>query len=141
MPTVTLQREKSKDEGTFGVVSVEAGAFTCVSGELPWRDNAIGISCIPAGTYPCTYRNSPSHGMCYHVENVLGRTDVEIHSANFVGALDKGYKCQLLGCIALGLSISPLDGQMAVRTSRDAVAAFENYLGKQTFTLIIKDAE
>lgn len=136
MNTVLLRRETSTDEGTFGRVISDDSIW--ISGELPWRDNLPGKSCIPRGIYTVTWRNSLKHGMCYHVENVPERTDIEIHPANYVGDKEKKFISQLLGCIALGHSVKDLNGQKAVIDSRKAVTEFEQYLAYKSFELIIE---
>lgn len=134
---VTIERTETDDEGTFGLLTTDTG-WQCYTGELPWRDNEQGKSCIPAGTYPAVWRPSPKHGECYGVESVPGRTDIEIHSANWMGDQDKGKKCQLAGCIAPGRAIDTLVGQKATISSRDALAGLVEDLGKEPFILTIK---
>ena len=138
--SATLVRKQSSDEGTFGVLTLFDGT-TFQTGELPWRVNLQGKSCIPAGTYTCHWRESPKHGWCYHVDWVEGRSDVEIHSANWMGDADKGYKCQLLGCIALGMTLGELEGQMAVLSSLDAIAKFHEIMAGAPFQLVISQGE
>lgn len=136
---VLLQRKTTGDSGTFGEILLSGNKY--YSGELSWRDNQAGISCIPAGTYRCTYRFSQAHGLCYHVEDVPGRTDVEIHSANWMGDVSKGLRSQLKGCLALGTQVGELAGQWAVIDSKTAVNSFEEVLKCEPFTLTIKDIE
>jgi hypothetical protein len=138
MRQVTLVRTETSAEGTFGVLKTDSG-FECATGELPWRDNAPNKSSIPAGIYECTWRESPKHGMCYHVENVPGRTDIEIHSANFMGSADEGFQCDLAGCIALGLEAGEMEGQKAILFSKSAITGFEHDLNYETFELTIED--
>jgi hypothetical protein len=140
MRYATLTREESTDQGTFGRLETDSG-LTLRTGELPWRDNASGKSCIPPGTYTVTFRNSPKHGPCYHVENVPGRTDIEIHSANWMGDREKGFRCELLGCIAPGVTIGNLSGQRAVISSRMAISMLEEAMGRETFELTILKGE
>ena len=64
---------------------------------------------------------------------------IEIHSANFAGDASKGYISQLLGCIALGLSVGVLNGQLAVLNSKGAIADFEAKQNKEDFQLTIKE--
>lgn len=103
--------------------------------ELPSRGNEPGKSCILTGIYGVTWRFSPAHGMCYHIENVLGRTNIEIHAANFPS--------ELLGCMAPGLRVGPLLNpttgliEMAVHDSRDALAQLEQNLQQMPFELTI----
>jgi hypothetical protein len=136
MRTATLNRLECSNEGTFGMMTLDDGTVFH-SLELPWRDNQCGKSCIPHGTYTVNWRYSPKHGDCYHVDGVAGRSDVEIHAANWAGDVAMGYKCQLLGCIALGMSVGDLEGQKAVLTSRMAVLKFNAALGGDSFLLTI----
>lgn len=144
MKTATLTRGPSTDEGTFGTLVTDSG-FTVKTGELPWRDNKTGISCIPEGLYLVTWRNSPSKGMCYHVESVPGRTDVEIHAANWMGDknlvnpnTDRKYLCELLGCIAPGVDFGQMTGQKALVFSKNALISLERNLNQESFRLTIK---
>lgn len=121
-------RGPSSDEGTFGSIFID-GKFICCSLELADKDNQPNISRIPEGSYVCTWRLSPKHGMCYHLENVKGRSDILIHSANLAS--------ELLGCIALGNSIGKLNGVRAVLDSKNAVHSFEELMKRETFTLTI----
>lgn len=139
MLTVTIARYPSTDSGTFGTLSVEGNDFTCVSLELPWKDDQPNISCIPLGNYSCSWRWSQSHGRdIYHVDGVSGRTNVEIHSANAI--------FELLGCICLGQEQCifppgtwpnidvPVKG---IQHSKQTVAAFEELMQQQPFNLLI----
>ena len=130
-------------DGTFGKFSVDGGKLDFVSGELPWRDNATGLSCVPLGSYVCKVVQSPAHGTVYELQGVKDRTHCQIHSANFCGDKLKGKKCELLGCIAIGSRVWDLQGQRAVSGSRDAIKSFMDYMGGEDFTLNItqgKDA-
>lgn len=144
MITVEIARGESTDAGTFGTLSLNNGEWSCITGELPWRDNDHGTSCIPPGTYTCKWINSPKHGECYQVTGVPDRSMIEIHSANYCGdktkvnpTTDTYYISQLLGCIALGRSVGVMDGQMAVLKSKETIADFERRMGENDFTLEI----
>lgn len=139
MKQATLTRQATGDDGTFGEIKVDD--FHCFTIELPWRQNKIGRSCIPAGSYLCTWRYSQRHGLCYHLEDVPGRTDVEIHSANFAGDSSMGMKVQLLGCIAPGRHIGILEGQRAMLHSKDALEALEDALMREPFQVKIAWSE
>ncbi len=144
MRTATIQREKSDaataDAGMFGTLTTDDG-FTCKSGELPWRDNAPGKSCIPAGTYTAMWQQSPTKGWCYHLQRVPGRANILIHAANWMGDAEKGLKCELLGCIATGRLVGQLAGQKAILASKAALKDFEDHMQRQTFVLTIKEAK
>lgn len=142
MKKATLLRTSTDDEGTFGILSSDEGAFQVRTLELPWRDNAKGASCIPAGTYTFRWRkDSLKHGECYEMDvdaEAPGRTNVQIHSANWAGDESKGKKCQLLGCIAPGQSAGVLDGQKAVLGSKAATKALADFFGREPFELAVR---
>lgn len=91
-------RTERGDGGTFGHLSVNGKPFgvTCErppTGEFP---------CIPAGTYNWRKFNSPHNGPCLLLEDVPGRSMIEVHSANFM--------LQLRGCIAPGREFARFTG-------------------------------
>ena len=138
MKQVTLRRTATGDTGTFGVLKVDD--LTLFSGELPERGNAQGLSCIPAGTYPLAWLDSPKFGRkVYHVQNVPERTVIEIHPANHMGDRTQGLRCELDGCIALGRGVGMVEGQRGIQTSRSAVADFERLMGGEDGLLTITD--
>lgn len=146
MNQVVLLRSPSTDQGTLG--RLIAPGFTCFSLELPWRDNKNGISCIPPvlrpGEYVCRYGYSPGRkSYSYRLEDPLyvsdvpGRAGVLIHSGNFAGAKDKGYRSHVLGCILLGKYVGRINGQLAVLSSRPAIREFEEVMKREPFILKI----
>jgi hypothetical protein len=68
--------------------------FQCFTLELPWKNNANYVSCIPEGRYRVKKRWSKKYKNHFHILNVPGRDYILIHEANYV--------FQLLGCIAVG---------------------------------------
>lgn len=139
----TIKRIRSGDDGTFGMLS--AGSFSCFTGELPWRDNKRGISCVPPGVYHCQIRQSPKFGKVYHLTDTPGRSLVLMHSGNFCGDVDKGFTSHVQGCILLGRFFGRLVNkagvmQSAVCSSLPAVDAFKKAMGMQPFTLTIINA-
>jgi len=138
MKTATIHRLESDDQGTFGELRTDSGLVLC-SGELPWRDNAPDRSCIPIGTYTCLWGASVKHGECYHVIDVPGRTAIEIHAANFVGDKSMGFRCDMLGCITLGLSVGTLFCQKSIVSSRIAMMEFEGEMNREPFELKVTD--
>lgn len=112
-----LQRESETAWCTYGTMQNDAGETECQTIEKKWADNQPDASCIPAGEYQCSLRFSPHHGFSvYGVDQVAGRSDIEIHAANLAS--------QLLGCIALGESRGQINGQDAVFASQSAVDVF-----------------
>ena len=136
MRKVTIGRTESDANGTFGKLSTDSG-FECYTGELPWKDNAPDISCIPAGVYEAEIIASPKHGNCYQVQSVPNRTMVEIHAGNFCGDTSQGLKSDVLGCIILGRAIGEIGNQKALLSSRDALQAFMADLNGEAFQLSV----
>ena len=94
LPMAHLIRTTEKDGATWGFLIF--GNMAYHSMELPWRDNQPDISCIPAGDY-VALRDHTGKNQYFRIENVPGRTGLEIHVAN--------YPAELKGCLALGLAI------------------------------------
>ena len=130
-----LIRTETSDEGTFGFLFYD-GRFLC-TGELPWRDNRRGESCIPAGVYQVRMRTSPRFGRAYEILDVPGRTHILLHNGNYCGDDSLGFKTHVDGCILVGSSRGKLDGQHAVFSSRRARHKFENEMGGAPFELEI----
>ncbi len=137
---VSIRRLESTDEGTFGLLTMPG--FRCYTMELPWRNNARRVSCIPTGTYRAALTQSPRFGRVYLLQAVPGRSAILIHPANVAGDKVRGFDSQLEGCIALGERIGALRNsagrlQRAVLVSRPAVRAFMAATGGQPITLEI----
>ncbi len=79
-------------EGTNGTILLD-GEVVCHSIELPWRDNAVGESCIPEGRYELVKRFSRRYKAHLYVRNVPGRSFILLHPANNAAR-------ELRGCIA-----------------------------------------
>lgn len=135
MQTAQLIRGPSTDQGTTGLFHTEG--FQCKTIELPWRENAKNISCVPAGVYSCEPYISSKFGSCYRLQDVPGRTDILIHSGNFAGNVDLGYKTDSAGCIMPGMSFAMLAGQTVVVSSKQALIVLKSVLGFQPFELTI----
>lgn len=136
MKKVILTRTPGDEKQTLGTLTTDG--FTCKSLELPDKNNAPRVSCIPLGTYVCKYTKSPLFSknagkdvFTYAVLNVPNRAGIRIHSAN--------YARQLLGCVALGSSHKDLDidGQLDVIHSGDTMRAFEKHMNYEPFELTI----
>lgn len=139
MSDAVLQRIETGDQGTFGQLVARGLAF--FSGELPWRNNAPSISCVPPGTYRCIFTNSPRFGRAlYLLAPTDPRTGIRVHPANLMGDSGKGLRCQLNGCIALGEKLGWIAGQKAVLLSAPAVRRLEEAFGGKPFTLEIVGA-
>lgn len=159
MKKVTIIRLETVDDGTFGKLALP-GQFECWTAELPWRDNAKGVSCIPPGTYVCRWGPSPSRKNAdgtpewtYRLEGVRDRAGVLIHSGNFAGDRAFGYAADVEGCILLGRAI--IDDleipeakrkaqnvsrakQKGIASSRDTISAFIAATGKAPIEIVIQ---
>lgn len=141
MKDVYIDRNPSTDLGTPGDLTTEG--FTCSVLELPWRNNIHQRSCITPGDYVCRWQFSNHFQRdIYHVLDVIGRDAIEIHSANWAGDVDKGFKAQLLGCFAPGITYGDvtIDGhtQWGILKSKVALGALEDLLSQQDFILHVR---
>jgi len=142
MTQVTLTRGNSTDAGTFGILVVPSGKKYATL-ELPWKDNAAMVSCVPTGTYQCSLRFSNRFGKYYYgLKDVPKRTDILIHPANWAGDTDKGYYSELNGCIAIGMTVADMKTpagniQRAITSSKLAISEFMNEMKSEPFELVI----
>ena len=89
-----LVRKIFSSRSTIGDMSID-GVPYCKTLELPWRDNANNISCIPEGAYKVAIDMSVAHHERWpHIMDVPGRGGVRIDIAN--------YPSEILGCVAVG---------------------------------------
>jgi hypothetical protein len=131
MKKVVIRRLDMSEEGTFGVLYIN-GRWICLTLELPWKDNKVSQSCIPAGTYCCSQYNSPRFGETFLVRNVPGRTDILFHVGNFLK--------DTFGCILLGEGISGSEHKRFIFNSRDAIKSFMRELrNEDSFCLTITE--
>lgn len=104
MPTLKLTT-LSFEECTIG--RLQCGDHEWFSLELPWLDNQINVSCIPAGIYQYKLRFSPGkQTYVLELQDVEGRTYIQIHVGN--------YTRQILGCILVGKGLTHLDDDSIV---------------------------
>lgn len=116
---MVVRRYEYDFNATLGVLTF--GDFECYTLELPWYNNAEDISCIPAGVYPAsirksTHNNSKLGHRVIWLDDVPGRSCVQIHIAN--------RPTELRGCIAVGERIDAK--QPAVLSSLKAMRALLN---------------
>ena len=104
MTTIRIKRLKYLFNETLGDGEVNGFKFKTL--ELPYKNNARKISCIPAGVYRGVRRTSPKYGDHVHITNVPGRDLILMHNANYVR--------QLEGCIAVGEDFKDIDGDKTV---------------------------
>lgn len=123
-----LVRVAANSSQTQGVI-VWGDVAQYVTLEPPWKDNKVGVSCIPHGTYQATLHNSPKFGTTYLID-VPGRSEIITHVGNTVDDTH--------GCILVGSKFGKIKGQPAILTSKFAVEDMIRrltYLGAKTLTL------
>jgi len=127
---ITLNRFSYHPEGTLGVMHLPDCDQPLYSVERPWLDNEPWKSCIPEGEYDLEWRKSPKFGWCYEVLDVINRTNILIHAAN--------YPKNVSGCIGLGMGL--LGDRIAVSKSRDAMGFFHDLTEGKPWRLSIVNA-
>lgn len=130
-----IKRLLGTDKQTLGILHTVSNnqLFVAKTMELPDKDNAAKISCIPTGIYKCKYTLSPSFGKhTYEILDVPNRAGIRIHSAN--------YASQLLGCVALGSALKDInnDGRQDVVHSGVTMEEFEKLMNYEDFELTIE---
>ena len=138
-----LRRDRSDDDGAFSVLSAP-GLDALEALELPWRDNRVCRSCIPAGRYEVTPRLSPRFGRVLHVLDVPDRSYILFHSGNLAGDIERRRLTHSQGCLLPGLRRGVLAAagrrQRAVLQSRPAMRRLMAWAGDRPFILEIHDA-
>jgi hypothetical protein len=118
---------------TRGILTVfkdEQPIFTCVTLELPWRDNKRFVSSIPTGTYDWVMlNNTPTFNYTVlHILNVPDRSGILIHSGNYI----VGDRVDSQGCPLVGKEFAHLnnDDWLDVTESRPTMAELGRVLEK-----------
>lgn len=141
MRRMLLQRLVYREDGTPGVLldlgagapqdSPEPFALTL---EPPWRDNAVGRSCIPVGQYTCRRVQSPKFGNTFEITDVPGRTHVLFHKGNTEDNTE--------GCVLVGEEFARWgDGRVSVARSGYGFMEFLDRLAAEDeFVLDVRGA-
>lgn len=113
MDRLFIERDPSTDQGTSGTAElyIPAGIATWngFSLELPDRNNAPDISCIPVGVYKAIVKFSTKFNRkVYILQNVPGRSSCELHAGNWAGDKSLGWKSDVEGCTIFGTSTGQL---------------------------------
>lgn len=126
---ITLLRHSDDGKQTLGTLRVKDHSFFTL--ELPWRNNAPKISCVPPGKYKVVKRYSTKYGHHFHLTDVQGRSYILIHSGN--------YYTQILGCILVGLGLQDInhDGLKDVTGSKAALEKLNELLPNEFILNII----
>ena len=128
-----LRRLSFTDSATYGQLFDDENRLICVTLELPWKDNAKGVSCIPAGTYPAHRYLSPKRGYTvFELADVPDRTHIEIHIGNTAADTE--------GCILVGSKFGFVGDKHGITESGAAFKRFMASLaGVDAFTLVISN--
>ena len=126
---------ETETKGRWLVLDENNIIYSCVCIELPNKGNAKKISCIPEGIYPLKKITSPTKGKCFLLENVPGRSAVEVHIGNYV----EGVKIDSEGCILPGGSFADInkDGFIDVAGSTQALKDLLSILPDESILYII----
>jgi Family of unknown function (DUF5675) len=154
---LTIQRGIFRDAGTFGKAWLDDGGPPFDSLEPPNRRNQPG-SCIPAGVYRAyTHRKhraadpwlwAASRVNVYELQDVPGRSHVEIDVGQWAGDLAAGLYFDLHGLIALGSGFATVQPpradcapQIALLQSDATMAVFTHRTQGYGITVRIIDPE
>jgi hypothetical protein len=133
MLNVHLIRFQAGDYGTKGIWATPG--FMARTIELPWKNNANSVSCIPDGKYKVKVRISKKYGKVYHITNVEGRTWILTHSGNWAGNRSLGLRCHSEGCVLLGKYHAMIIDQVGVAVSKPTVRRWMQFTGGAEFKL------
>lgn len=132
MHCVTIKRVSETEDGTFGVIFDGTVPFALTL-EDEWNDNAVGVSCIPLGSYTCKRRRYNKGGYdTFEVTDVADRTHILFHRGNTEDDTE--------GCILIAEEFGELNKKTAIKSSGKGFAEFMGRLhGADEFILHIKD--
>lgn len=130
MRQLTIKRLVYREDGTPGVLLDDGqGGFYDVAEpfaltlEPPWKDNTVGRSCIPVGTYLCRRVQSPKFGNTFEITGVPGRTHVLFHKGN----IDDNTE----GCVLVGEEFARwTDGSVSIMRSGPGFTEFLDRLAQ-----------
>jgi hypothetical protein len=104
--------EEKQTKGYAAVFDAEGTViFTFDTLELPWKDNATNVSCIPEGIYIAKRRYSKKYKNHMHIIDVKGRSLILIHWGNYAGSVNpKTGSPDIRGCILTGDGFKDITG-------------------------------
>lgn len=135
MKTVIIRRFKITNDYVYGHCFIEHTNgivdYVGASIEKGWRDNKVGESCIPSGTYDLVYEESAKFNKkLWEIYGVKGRSECKFHVANNASGLQ--------GCIALGKRHVNIDAdpELEVNYSGDTLKKLHAMMGSDLVALI-----
>lgn len=118
------------DKAVHGRLYTDNGLLACTI-ELPWRQNARHVSCIPEGVYAVRKRYSEKFKWHLVLLEVPGRSGILIHPANDAAK-------ELQGCIAPVTSITATGrGNKSKAAMQKLMEAYDLLKGKKPVTIRI----
>ena len=106
--------------------------FSCDTLELPWKNNQVKISHIPAGIYSVVKRTSSKFKLHFHLTDTKGRAYILSHAGNTYRDIE--------GCILVGSDLKDIDndGHLDVINSKKTLEKLLDLMPDK-FTLTIKE--
>ena len=131
---LTLRRKRKTPFSILG--ELEGAGVTIFTIEDKWRDNAQGVSCIPAGSYDCRPHGWEANTKVrfprvWEVCKVPDREAILIHAGNT--------HLDTRGCILVGRKWGFVNSELHIMESRLAVDHLRKVIGPSKFTLTIID--
>jgi hypothetical protein len=121
---LTIIRVDITDHGIFGHLTIDSSPFNCLTLERHDID-------IPAGTYKVTLYQSPEHGLVPLLNDVPGRSMIEIHEGN--------WESDSKGCILVGKDRRSIEGKDGIDLSKDTLTQLMSVLnGCDDITVTIR---
>lgn len=123
MKKLTIKRFSDNGKQTQGRATLSDGyskLLEFVTLEPAWLNNAKSKSCIPAGIYTVTPRQSPKYGNHYIIEGTSPRTYVLLHVGNYMASKNpRTGTSDSTGCILVGNAFVDLnkDGELDISAS------------------------
>lgn len=126
MKRIVINRLDSNERFTAGVL-LFGDLPKCETLELPWRNNAREISCIPGNVvYKAKYNPAIKR---IEVFNVVDRDSIQIHAGNKLS--------EIAGCILVGGEVEP--DTPFIYDSQAAFNSLVEIVGEEIFELAIVD--
>lgn len=115
-----LKRTFENHHGTFGTFADKQHDPLCNTVEPEWRNNQVGISCIPKGIYAVKKHFGKKYKDVWILQDVPGRKNIVIHWGNVEDDTE--------GCILVGSGFGVVKGKKAVLRSRDTIKKLRKVL-------------
>lgn len=125
MNTIRLLRTLYHETFTAGHIALPNYETCFATLEDPWKDNKVGVSCIPEGDYICKRDYTGKHRY-YKILDVPGRSAIEIHGGRT--------HLHTRGCVLLGLYLI----NHHLHQSGKALDLFVDEMGEDDFKLEIR---